>query len=471
MDRKKKELLLKTPGMAQWLVISASVIIFSTVSLLNLPGFTTQGQQALAVFCVAALLWVTNIFPIAITGIIVLFLLPVSGAIDSSTAYSYFGNSSVFFMLGAFILASPVMRSGLSTRIAIVIISRFGKNPYKLLCSIFTLATLLAFVISEHAVAAMLFPIVLEIVKATGVKTNSRFAFGAFLAMGWGAVIGGVATLLGGARAPLAIGMLQSTTGQSISFIQWTIWTIPIVFLTSIATLIMIYFLTRNSTVNVDSARNKLISYRKELGKISMREIKTILILLLTIILWIFYGTNWGLDWIAFLGVILAFSFKITNWKEVEEDVKWGIFIMYGSAIALSATLTFTGASHSLVNMIIHTGIVSPMLIFIMIVILAFVLTEIMSNVATVAVLMPIGLALATEYGIDPRAIAVAIATCAGLTFMLPVSTPAMAIITHCKYVKPKSVLFYGLGLKITCFGIFMLVATYYWPRVGMSVF
>jgi sodium-dependent dicarboxylate transporter 2/3/5 len=94
-----------------------------------------------------------------------------------------------------------------------------------------------------------------------------------------------------------------------------------------------------------------------------------------------------------------------------------------------------------------------------------------MSNVATVAVLMPIGLALATEYGLDPRAISVAIATCAGLTFMLPVSTPAMAIITHCKYVRPKNVMVYGLGLKITCFAIFMLVAVYYWPSVGLSVF
>ncbi|MDC0534261.1 DASS family sodium-coupled anion symporter [Francisellaceae bacterium] len=456
---------------AQWVLLIICTISFFSISLLPLPGFTHQGQQALAVFSVAAILWVTNIFPIAITGIIVLFLLPVSGAISSSIAYSYFGNSSVFFILGAFILASPVMRSGLSTRIAIVIISKFGKSPRKLLCSIYVLSCLLAFVISEHAVAAMLFPIVLEIVKATGVSTNSRFALGAFLSMGWGAVIGGTATLLGGARAPLAIGMLQSNTGQEISFLQWTAWTLPIVFLTSIATLTIIFLLTRKSKVSVDSAREQLLAYKKELGKFSQREIRTLFVLAVTITLWVIWGTSWGLDWIAFLGVIMAFMLKVTNWQEVEEDVKWGIFIMYGSAIALSTTLTFTGASHSLVNLIIHTGISSPLVIFIIIVLLAFVLTEVMSNAAAVAVLMPIGIALSTEYGIDPRAIAVAIATCAGLTFMLPVSTPAMAIITHSDYVPSKKVAMYGLLLKIIAFAIFMLVVTYYWPNAGLKVF
>ena len=456
---------------AKWLLILLSIAIFTTVSLIPMPGFTHQGQQAFAVFCVAALLWITNIFPIAVTGIVVLFLLPVSGAINASVAYSYFGNSSVFFILGAFILASPVMRSGLSTRVAIVIIAKFGKSPHKLLSSIFILANLLAFVISEHAVAAMLFPIVLEIVQATGVSTKSRFALGAFLAMGWGAVIGGTATLLGGARAPLAIGLLQSNTGQNISFLQWTAWTLPIVIGVSIITMLFIYLLTRNSKVNVEEAHNKLIQYKKDLGKISPREIKTLFVLTITVILWVLYGTSWGLDWIAFLGVILAFILKITNWQEVEEDVKWGIFIMYGSAIALSTTLTFTGASHSLVNMIIHTGVTSPFIIFTLIVILAFILTEIMSNAAAVAVLMPIGIALASEYGIDPRAIAVAIATCAGLTFMLPVSTPAMAIITHTKYVSVKKVLLFGLLLKIIAFFVFMSVAMYYWPITNLNVF
>lgn len=454
----------------QWLVICCCITAFFVISISPLDDFTHQGQQALAVFAVASILWVTNIFPIAITGIIVLFLLPVSGAISSSVAYSYFGNSSVFFILGAFILASPVMRSGLSTRIAIAMITKLGKSPRRLLFSIFILANLLAFIISEHAVAAMLFPIVLEIIKATGVSHNSRFAFAAFLSMGWGAVIGGTATLLGGARAPLAIGMLQSNTDQTISFLQWTLWTLPVVVLISAVTLLLIYWLTRKSNVNVASARESLLIYKNQLGNISPREVKTVIVLSITIVLWVLYGTNWGLDWIAFLGVILAFVLKITNWHEVEEDVKWGIFIMYGSAIALSATLTSTGASLALVEMILKTGLTSPLLIFIMIILLAFILTEIMSNAAAVAVLMPIGLALAAEYGIDPRAIAVGIATCAGLTFMLPVSTPAMAIITHSNYVRPKDVLLYGLSLKIIGFFIFLAVAQYYWPLVGLTI-
>lgn len=455
---------------ARWIWYGCAIAIYFIVLYLPLEGFTNPGKHALAVFAVAAFLWITNIFPIAVTGIVVLFMLPLTGDISANTTYSYFGNSAVFFVLGAFILASPVMRSGLSTRIAITIISKFGKGPKRLLFSIFLLSSLLAFIISEHAVAAMLFPIILEIIKAAESPKGSRFAFAAFMAMAWGSMVGGTATLLGGARAPLAIGILQTDTDKTISFIQWTTWTLPAVVIILAVCFCVLMFLIRGSTVNIELARAKLLEHKSKLGPLSKRELYTILILLFTITLWISYGTAWGLDWIALLGVILAFALKITNWREVEEDVKWGIFIMYGSAIALSASLRDTGAAHSLVQMLLQTGISSPLIIFTVLALLAIILTEIMSNAAAVAVLMPMGLALGFEFGIDPRAIAVGIATCAGLTFVLPVSTPAMAIVTSCSYVNRKKAMLWGIFLKIIAFGVFMGTVLIYWPMVGLSL-
>ena len=187
---------------------------------MQFPGFNIQAQSAFAVFCSCAFLWLTNILPLAIPGIVALFLLPLSGAVSSANTYKYFANSTVFFVLSAMILASPIMRSGLSSRIAVSLISKFGNSRIRILFSIFILSAASAFIISEHAVAAMMFPIVLEIVNATKAKPGSRFAFACFLAMGWGAMTGGTATLLGGARAPLALGMLQSTTNYDISFLE-----------------------------------------------------------------------------------------------------------------------------------------------------------------------------------------------------------------------------------------------------------
>lgn len=366
--------------------IIVSFAIFITLNAIDLPGFSHPAKMAFIIFIIAAFLWMTNSFPLAITGIIVLFLLPLTGAASASTVYGYFGNSAVFFVLGAFILASPVMRSGLSTRIAIAMIARFGKGPRRLLLSIFMLSSLLAFVISEHAVAAILFPIIAEIINAIKGRVDKNFAFAAFMCMAWGAMTGGTATLLGGARAPLAIGILQETTSLKISFLQWTLWTIPIVIIMLTICFLFTLFIVRKTTVDIEQARDTLIKHQKKLGKISKREINTLFVLSLTVVLWVFFGTGWGLDTIALFGVTLAFVLNITNWKEVEEDVKWGIFIMYGSAIALGTTLRDTGAAHAMVGYIVNSGITSPVLIFILLSLIALILTELVSNAASVAV-------------------------------------------------------------------------------------
>ncbi|WP_440994202.1 SLC13 family permease [Cysteiniphilum litorale] len=458
-----------------FLCVLAAVVIYFVALYLPVGHFSEAGKHAFAVFCVAAFLWISNIFPLAVTGIIVLFLLPMSGDIFSQDVYSYFGNSAIFFVLGAFILASPVMRSGLSKRFAITIIAKFGTGSKRLCMSIFVLASIMAFFISEHAVAAMLLPIVLEIVTAANVRKKSRFAFAAYMAMAWGAMIGGTATLLGGARAPLALGILQDTFANNaqfayashIGFIQWSIWVIPIVLIMLALASVCVLIAAHNSGANIQLARETLMAHKKQIGKITKREILTLIVVLFTILLWVCYGTAWGLDWIAFLGVIIAFSLRITNWKEVEKDVQWGIVLMYGSAIALSVALRNTGAAAEMVQMMMRLGIESPLIILILLVVLAAILTEIMSNAASVAVLLPIGLALAVEYGIDPRVVTIAIATSAGLTFMLPVSTPAMALVVQSDHVKIHQAMAWGVGLKLAGIIVITLAMALYWPLLG----
>lgn len=453
-----------------WVFIIIAALLYFAVMHLSLPGFSIAAQKTFAIFCVAAFLWITSALPIAITGLVVLLLLPLTHAVSPHQAYGYFGNHAIFFVLGAFILASPVMRSGLSTRIALKLISHCSRGPLSLLFSIFVLSSGLSFIISEHAVAAMLLPICMEIVKATSAKKGSRFGFAVFLAMGWGAVIGGTATLLGGARAPLALGILENTTHYSISFLQWIMYTLPIVIPLLVIACGTIIFIGWKSDICIQSARAQLEVHHTALGKLSKREIYTVLILMLTVVLWIVYGKALGLDLVAFFGVLLAFCFGITHWKEVEEDVPWGIFLMYGSAIALSAALRDTGAASGLVHLLVQSGIEVPILIFIVVIVVASFLTEAMSNAATVAVLMPVALVIANQYQIDPRAITVAIATAAGLTFLLPVSTPAIAIITNCSYVNPQRALLWGLIPKIIGLLVVIGIACLVWPLLGIKV-
>lgn len=452
----------------RWLWCLAAAVLYAAIRLLPLPGVEAGIRPALAVFAVAAFLWGTNTLPLAVTGIIVLFLIPVSGALSSEDTYAYFGNRAVFFVLGAFILASPIMRSGLSTRLALGVVSRFGRSQKALIAAILLLGAAMSFVLSTHAVVAMLFPVILEVVQAAGAQPGGRFGLAAFLALAWGASIGGMGTLLGGARTPLAIGLLQSTTGQTISFVEWTLWSLPVVAVLLGVAYVLILQIGRGTVVSMKDAHRYLEARSRHLGAISQREVLTALVVLLTVILWIFKGEAWGLETIAFLGVLLSFILRVADWREVEEDVNWGIFIMYGSAIALSAMLRETGAAEALAQGLV-SWIDAPGAIFAAIILLTILLTEGMSNAAAVAVLMPVALALAGEYSIDSRAMTLAVTVPSGLAFMLPSAAPAIAIAIGSGYVRPFEAFYRGFWLKLSGFLLFLVMARFYWPLVGLG--
>ncbi|HKV54366.1 MAG TPA: SLC13 family permease, partial [Candidatus Binataceae bacterium] len=185
------------------------------------PGLSVVAERALAVFALAVIYWVTGALPLMVTSLLIIVLLGLSGVLPARSAYALFGNEAVFFVLAAFMLAAAVSHRGLGRRIALAVFGRFGRTPGSLLASVYLLSALMSFVIPEHAVAAMVFPIVLDLVGSMDLRAGrSRYATALFLAMAWGVNIGGVATLLGGARGPLALGILNEATGDTISFLR-----------------------------------------------------------------------------------------------------------------------------------------------------------------------------------------------------------------------------------------------------------
>lgn len=454
----------------KWGRYALAAALYCAILLLPIPGLTLEAQRALAVFGLAAFCWGANVLPLPVTAIFVLLLLPVSGAISHEQTYAHFGNRAVFFILGAFILSSPIMRSGLSTRMALGVVSRFGRSIPALLASILILGAGFSCVISAHAVAAMLFPIVLEVVRASGAKPGGRFGLGAFLAMAWGVVIGSNATLLGGARGPLALGILTRTTGESIAFLQWTLWTFPLIAIVLGVAYLVLLRVVKDERVSLTSALRFLERRNRQLGPVSRREVLTAGLMLVTIALWITVGDRWGLDTVALLGVGASFLIGVADWQEVQEDVNWGIFMMYGSAITLSAALRDTGAASALTQQCLSWGFPSVLVVGAVLVFVALVLTEFMSNAAAVAVVMPVALALAGDYGIDPRAVTMGVVMASGLGFMLPVSTPAIAMAVSSGFVRPLDVLRWGIWLDLVGYFVLLAIARVYWPLVGLTL-
>ena len=136
--------------------------------------------------------------------------------------------------------------------------------------------------------------------------------------MAWGCVIGGVATLLGGARNPLAIALLREKYNLSISFSGWMYAVFPIPLALLLIVHLLVYKFFAPEIDNVGLARELIEKKVGELGPMSITEKKVLAIMLATIGAWIVLGERVGLAPIGILGASLLFVFQALTWNEVE---------------------------------------------------------------------------------------------------------------------------------------------------------
>lgn len=453
-------------------VLAGLIVVIAILFQFSPPeGLSVQGYRSLVLFSGTIFLWVSGILPIAVTALLSMALLPLAGIMGEKQAFAQFGNEAVFFILGAFILAAAMTGTGLSARLARTMLARYGRTPRRLAMTVFLLAAGLSFCMSEHAVAAMLFPVVAEIVDSLGLKRGqSSYARLLFMSIAWGCIIGGIATFLGGARAPLAAGMLREGTGLEFSFAEWTLAAIMIVLP---LLLIGFWLLLRFFPIDiedVDKGRQFLGHRRLEMGKASANEMITALVVFLTICGWMFFGRQLGLANIAILATAALFAFRVVSWERIEEYVNWGIILMYGGSIALASALEKSGAAIWLVNKGLAAFSPSPLVIIAVISLVAIVLTECISHAAVVAILMPIGLGLAKSTGIDPRVMTLAIALPAGLAYCLPMGTPATAIVYGSGFLKSRDIIVSGTVIMAVSWLLFLASALFVWPLIGLKI-
>src|SRR6185436_3671431 len=275
------------PGM-----LLLSVLLYWYVVTRTPPeGLSPEGLKAIGAFVVCLVLWVTSVLPLMVTSLLALVLLPTSGVLPANKVYALFGNEAVFFILGVFILAACLMKSRLSTRLALAVLHRFGHSPQTLFLSIYLLNAFMSFFMSEHAVAAMNFPIIMEIVSVLGLpKGRSNYAKALFLSMAWWTTIGGVATLLGGARAPLALGMAREVSGKSFTFLEWAIANLPIVGLLLVVGWLVIVTFFPIEITSIRQADELIAEKQLALGRMSYKEKAISWVMFATLVGWIVGG-------------------------------------------------------------------------------------------------------------------------------------------------------------------------------------
>jgi sodium-dependent dicarboxylate transporter 2/3/5 len=450
------------------LFLFVGLIIGLILILLEPPsGLSAAGMKCLGVATICITLWIFAPIPLAITSLAAIILLPALEILDKSLVFSFFGNSAVFFLLGVFIISGAMIHTGLSKRIALFFLIRFDRSPQFLIFGILLSSSLLSLFMPEHAVAAMMFPVVMEIARSLRLERGkSTLAIALFLALAWGAVIGGIGTFLGGARAPLAVELLKETFDREISFTSWAIAATPIaVFLTFIAFLVLSWHF-KPEIKDITPARRLLQQELDRMGKISLNEIKIGLLLIVTIFFWIYAGHRMGLAVISLAAAIMVFLLRLVEWVDIIDYVNWGVIIMYGGAIALGKALAETQAIEWLADQILGKSDISPFLMILTLSALAKVLTELISNAAAVVILIPFSFGFVATHAVSPELLVLGVTIPAGLAFCLPVGTPPNAIAYSSGYFTIRRILKPTLLLSIISWTVFLLFVKFYWPLI-----
>ncbi len=434
----------------------------------NPSGLTHDGQVMIGILIMAAILWITEAIPLAVTGLLIMIIQPLLHVIPPNDVFSSFGNQAVFFLIGAFILAGAIEKHGLHRRIALKFLSKFEKSPRFFTFGIMTSCAFLSFVMPEHGVAALFLPIVVSILIAMKiVPKQSNFGKISMLSVAFGCSIGSLGTLIGGARNPLTIGIL-SDIGIDVTFFDWMKYSMPVVIIALPLVWLVLQFSFPIEIKDISAARKEIKNQVSITGKMKKNEFLVLIILIITILLWIFFSSYqyFGLAVISILGSILLFLTGVITWKDVEKRVPWGIILLYGGAITLGIGIQKTGAGQWIADQIFSLAGSNLYLVILVMIIITILLTEVMSNIGAVAILLPIGIALAPAIGISPLLSSMIIALSGGLAFMLVIATPGNAITYSSGYFSTKDLFKAGVLANIICIVIVFLVAVGYWIGV-----
>jgi sodium-dependent dicarboxylate transporter 2/3/5 len=339
--------------------------------------------------------------------------------------------------------------------------------------------------ISNTATAMMMIPIahaiILTIMPGTDRELEllegeeQSLAHCLIISIPYAASIGGIATIIGSPPNGIFISQLEAIfpDAPTIDFFTWMKFGVPfaLVFL-FIAWLWLTRVPYRRMTATLPSARGIIRSELAKLGPISKGERWTLIVFTLTALAWIFEQTKEiggvvipGLDMIfpgikdstiAIFGALLLFLLPIDakkgiftmNW-EWAVKIPWGILLLFGGGIALSNGFIQSGLAAAIVESLalIH-GL--PIVLLLFIVALGVSLaTEVSSNTAMAAVLMPIMAVTAISVGVNPVILMLTAAVCASMAFMLPVATPPNAVAFGSGYISAKDLLRSGWALDL----------------------
>ena len=434
----------------RWVILGGAFLVALLGRLVLLPEgvrtlestvLSADGQAALGVLLFALILWMTEAIPFHITGLLGVFLLAVFRVEDFAAIVNLgFGNHIFVFFVGVLVLSSFITRSGLGNRISVLLLSRTGNSTGMIIFGFLAVGMLLSMWITNTAVAAMLMPLGVAILKEEGVTPmKSRFGKALMIACAWGPIIGGIMAPSGAGPNPLAIGFLRSMAGVELTFLGWMAYGVPAGFLILVPTWVVLMLFFKPEITHLKKSREELRNEYRALPKMEREERVTLVIFLLTVTLWLTTPL-----WENLLGIRIPISMPVlltaaifffpgvgsTAWKTVEEEISWNSILLIVSGISLGMVLYQAGAAEWLATLFLRgIGGVHPfVMVLLVVVIVSFLKIFLSSNTVTATIIIPIMITLSTALGIDTLSITVPAALTTSMAFILVTSTPTNVI-------------------------------------------
>jgi len=467
-------------------LFAGPIAFLLVLSFFHPEGLSKEANAILATTVWIAIWWVTEALPISVTALLPIVLFPLTGGLSLNETTASYGHKYIFLYIGGFILAIAIEKWSLHKRIALRIINIVGTDVVNIILGFMISTAFMSMWISNTATTVMMLPIGMAIIAQlrdnpkTEEDENKIFGKALMLAIAYSATIGGVATLIGTPPNLVLAGVLQETYNVEISFSTWMIFGLPI----SILLLIICWFyLTRIAFKFKQRAfpggKEEVRRQLDELGKISFEEKLVLAVFILTAVAWM--SRSFLLKQfipaiddtiIAVFSAIILFLLpankkgeRIIKWEEAVR-LPWGILLLFGGGMALAAGFKSSGLALWIGGQITLLEGVSVILVVVILITAVNFLTEITSNLATTAMLLPILAPMALAIDVHPFLLMVAATVAASCAFMLPVATPPNAVVFGSGYLKIPDMVRAGIWMNILSIVLLSLIVYFLLPII-----
>jgi sodium-dependent dicarboxylate transporter 2/3/5 len=455
-----------------------------------------EGRSTGAVATWMAIWWMTEAIPLYATALLPLALLPSLGAMEMKQTAAAYAHELIFLFMGGFVLALSMQRWSLDRRISLLALSFVGTRPAAVVGGFMIVTAVLSMWVSNTATSVMMLPIALGVVELLGEEEDGRPGGGQpkaswrgagslapclLLSIAYAASIGGVGTLIGTPPNLFLASYARSVLGVEIDFVSWMAIGLPLVVIMGTLTWVLltrvIFHLPRDP---IPGGQAHLQSEIVKLGPVGRGEWSTLVVFSLTASSWLLRPwlvklemaghtplaglTDPGIAITAALALfVIPIDFRkgtfAMDWTTANR-LPWGLLILFGGGLSLSSAIGANGLGEYLGHSVTPLGGLPVWLCLLVVVALMIFLTEITSNTATAATLIPILGGIAPGLGLEPLMLVVPAAIAASCAFMLPVATPPNAVIFGSGWVTIGQMMRVGIWLNLL--GIMLITGLCY---------